>query len=203
MMQALRKTTATGVLHARGIKSGLNHRVTAVLGGQWGDEGKGKLSDVLAKNYDIVARFNGGDNAGHTVVVEGKKFAFHLVPCGIVYPHTINVLGNGVVAHIPQMFKELEPLSAQGISWKGRMKISNRAHMLFKFHREIDGKVPQIIEPTPHAYQQCYNPTVCYSCLLFLTFPRSDGASPHYWRQRQHRYNEEGYRTLLQYQDVA
>lgn len=141
--------------------------------GQWGDEGKGKLSDVLAKGYDIVGRFNGGDNAGHTVrlrpffkcctehkpetapaaviwcrinprrpgqvVVEGKKFAFHLVPCGVVYEHTQNVLGNGVVIHIPQMFNELAPLTEQGISWEGRMKMSNRAHLLFQFHREIDG----------------------------------------------------------------
>ena len=95
-----------------------------MIAGQWGDEGKGKLSDVLAKNYDIVGRFNGGDNAGHTVrsttrgslcavsneacaalqvVVDGHKFAFHLVPCGVVYPHTMNILGNGVVVHIPQV----------------------------------------------------------------------------------------------------
>merc|ERR1712188_304295 len=131
------------VRNVRGVKSGLDHRVTAVLGGQWGDEGKGKLSDVLAKGYDIVGRFNGGDNAGHTVVVEGNKFAFHLIPCGIVYPHTINVLGNGVVCHIPQMFNELAPLSEKGIEWKGRLKISNRAHLLFKFHREIDGMMEQ------------------------------------------------------------
>ena len=72
------------------------------------------------------------------VVVEGQKFAFHLVPCGVVYPHTQNVLGNGVVIHIPQMFKELAPLTDQGIQWEGRMKMSNRAHLLFQFHREID-----------------------------------------------------------------
>jgi len=142
-MQAIRNSVARNVSGfsaqgRRGVKTGLDHRVTAVLGGQWGDEGKGKLSDVLAKNYDIVGRFNGGDNAGHTVVVDGHKFAFHLVPCGIVYPHTQNVLGNGCVVHIPQMFKELEPLKEQGIEWEGRMKISDRAHLLFKFHREID-----------------------------------------------------------------
>ena len=63
-------------------QAGLTARVAAVLGGQWGDEGKGKLADVLAKNYDIVGRFNGGANAGHTVVADGKKYAFHLLPCG-------------------------------------------------------------------------------------------------------------------------
>ena len=89
--------------------AGLNSRVCAVLGGQWGDEGKGKLADVLAKNYDIVARFNGGNNAGHTVVVNDKKYAFHLLPCGLIYPHTTNILGNGTVIHVPSLFEELSP----------------------------------------------------------------------------------------------
>ena len=89
--------------------SGIQSRVAAVLGGQWGDEGKGKLADVLAKNYDVVARFNGGNNAGHTVVVDGQKFAFHLLPCGLIYPHTQNILGNGTVVHLPGLFDELKP----------------------------------------------------------------------------------------------
>ena len=80
-----------------------------------GDEGKGKLADVLAKNYDIVARFNGGNNAGHTVVVNDKKYAFHLLPCGLIYPHTTNILGNGTVIHVPSLFEELEPLTADGL----------------------------------------------------------------------------------------
>jgi Adenylosuccinate synthetase len=81
--------------------SGQKAQVCAVLGAQWGDEGKGKLADVLAsKGYDIVARFNGGNNAGHTLVVNGKRFAFHLLPCGLMYDHTLNLLGNGVVVWI-------------------------------------------------------------------------------------------------------
>ena len=119
--------------------AGMEARVCAVLGGQWGDEGKGKLADVLAKNYDVVGRFNGGNNAGHTVVVDGKKYAFHLLPCGLIYPHTQNILGNGTVVHIDSLFKELEPLDADGLEWRGRLKISNRAHILFDFHQEIDG----------------------------------------------------------------
>lgn len=122
-----------------GTVSGLNARVCAVLGGQWGDEGKGKLADVLAKNYDVVCRFNGGANAGHTVIADGKKFAFHLLPCGLIYPHTMNILGNGTVVHLPQLFEETEPLDEAGIDWRGRLLISNRAHMLFDYHQIIDG----------------------------------------------------------------
>ena len=141
----LGRATSRGPL-ARTLTSsqtGQDAQVCAVLGGQWGDEGKGKLADVLAKNYDIVGRFNGGANAGHTVVVDGKKYAFHLLPCGLIYPHTTNVLGNGVVLHLPQLFKELEPLTADGLEWEGRLKLGNRAHLLFDFHQIIDGMQEQ------------------------------------------------------------
>lgn len=125
----------------RGVSdiSGYSSQVLAVLGGQWGDEGKGKLVDVLAKRYDIVARFNGGANAGHTLVVNGRKFAFHLLPCGLLYPGKINIIGNGVVLEIETMLKELKNLTDGGVEWKGRLKISNRAHLLFGFHKLIDG----------------------------------------------------------------
>jgi adenylosuccinate synthase len=127
---------ASGTL--AGKVSGLKSRVCAVLGGQWGDEGKGKLADVLAANYDVVCRFNGGANAGHTVIANGRKFAFHLLPCGLIYPHTMNILGNGTVVHLPGLFEETGPLDAAGIEWRGRLLISNRAHMLFDFHQTID-----------------------------------------------------------------
>lgn len=100
---------------------------------------QGKLADSLAKHYDIVARFNGGNNAGHTVVVDGKKFAFHLLPCGLVYPHTMNVLGNGTVIHLDSLFEELDPLDAEGITWKDRLFLSDRAHLVFDFHKLVDG----------------------------------------------------------------
>jgi adenylosuccinate synthase len=122
-----------------GTVSGLESRVCAVLGGQWGDEGKGKLADVLAKNYDVVCRFNGGANAGHTVIADGVKYAFHLLPCGLIYPHTMNLLGNGTVVHLPGLFEETAPLDENGIEWQGRLFISNRATMLFDFHQIIDG----------------------------------------------------------------
>ena len=79
-----------------------------MLGTQWGDEGKGKLVDVLAEGYDYCGRFNGGANAGHTVVADGHKYAFHLLPCGILYPTCKNILGNGVVVNLQSMFEELE-----------------------------------------------------------------------------------------------
>ena len=120
-------------------QAGLTPRVAAVLGGQWGDEGKGKLADVLAKNYDIVGRFNGGANAGHTVIANGKKYAFHLLPCGLIYPHTTNILGNGTVISLKDMFEELEPLDQDGLEWKGRLLISDRAHLLFESHKAVDG----------------------------------------------------------------
>lgn len=119
--------------------SGISGNVTTVLGAQWGDEGKGKLVDILAEKYDVVARFNGGANAGHTLVVDGKKFAFHLLPCGMLYPKSLNVIGNGVVIHVPTMLNELKSLDEANIKYAGRLKISNRAHLLFDFHKQIDG----------------------------------------------------------------
>jgi adenylosuccinate synthase len=89
-------------------KNGLNSKFAVILGSQWGDEGKGKLVDILAADYDVCARFNGGSNAGHTIVVDKVKYAFHLLPCGILYPKCQNILGNGVVVHLQTMFQELE-----------------------------------------------------------------------------------------------
>eukprot|EP00808_Paulinella_micropora_P023251 g9442.t1 len=120
---------------------GLNQRVATVLGAQWGDEGKGKLVDILAEGYKIVARFNGGANAGHTLVVDGRKFAFHLLPCGMLHEDKKNLIGNGVVVHVPTLLKELNNLTNAGINWQEpqRLFISNRAHLLFDFHMTIDG----------------------------------------------------------------
>jgi len=92
-----------------------------------------------ARSYDIVGRFNGGANAGHTVVVGEHKFAFHLLPCGLIYPHTQNLLGNGTVIHLPSLFNELAPLEPAGITWEGRLKLSDRATLLFDFHKTVDG----------------------------------------------------------------
>ncbi|CDW89135.1 adenylosuccinate synthetase [Stylonychia lemnae] len=124
-------------------QTGLNSRFAVVLGTQWGDEGKGKLVDILAKDYDICARFNGGANAGHTVVADGQKYAFHLLPCGILYQKCINVLGNGVVMHVPTLFEELAQLDKNGIDYKGRLLISDRAHLVSDIQIHADGLLEQ------------------------------------------------------------
>ncbi|CAL5351968.1 unnamed protein product [Camellia sinensis] len=115
-------------------------QVSGVLGCQWGDEGKGKLVDILAKHFDIVARCQGGANAGHTIYnAEGKKFALHLVPSGILNEETVCVIGNGVVVHLPGLFEEIDGLESNGVSCKGRILVSDRAHLLFDFHQVVDG----------------------------------------------------------------
>lgn len=121
--------------------------VLVVLGAQWGDEGKGKLIDMLSAQFDIVARAAGGANAGHTIVVDGIKYAFHLLPSGLLHPHTTVVIGNGVVLHIPKFLEELEALRAQGeasgsqslVDAVSRVRLSDRAHLLFDFHQIVDG----------------------------------------------------------------
>ncbi|XP_043689123.1 adenylosuccinate synthetase 2, chloroplastic-like [Telopea speciosissima] len=114
--------------------------VSGVLGSQWGDEGKGKLVDILAGHFDIVARCQGGANAGHTIYnSQGKKFALQLVPSGILNEETLCIIGNGVVVHLPGLFKEIEGLESNGVPCKGRILVSDRAHLLFDFHQEVDG----------------------------------------------------------------
>ncbi|MGE3278850.1 MAG: adenylosuccinate synthase [Candidatus Altimarinota bacterium] len=117
----------------------MNNQVCVVLGSQWGDEGKGKLVDILSEQYDVIARCQGGSNAGHTIVVDGKKFAFHLLPSGILHKNATCLIGNGVVLHLPTLFKELASLDEKGIDYKGRLLISDRAHLLFDYHQIVDG----------------------------------------------------------------
>ena len=114
--------------------------VTVVLGTQWGDEGKGKLVDILAKQYDVVARAQGGANAGHTIYDdEGNKYALHLVPSGILNATAKSVIGNGVVVHLPGLIEEIEELEGRGVDVKSRMLLSERAHLLLDLHKEMDG----------------------------------------------------------------
>lgn len=111
----------------------------AVIGSQWGDEGKGKLVDILASKYKTVARGTGGANAGHTIIVDGVKHVFHLLPSGILYEENICIIGNGCVIDIYTLLKELENLDKAGINVENRLFISDRAHVVFEFHKEIDG----------------------------------------------------------------
>lgn len=113
--------------------------VTVVLGSQWGDEGKGKLVDVLAEEADVCCRCQGGNNAGHTILVKGIKFDFHLLPSGLINPKCISVVGNGVVVHLPSFFAEIKATEDKGISTAQRLFLSDRAHLVFDFHQLIDG----------------------------------------------------------------
>lgn len=115
-------------------------KVDVVLGAQWGDEGKGKVVDMLASEVDIVCRCQGGNNAGHTVVANGTEFDFHLLPSGIINEKCISVIGNGVVIHIPSLFDELSKNEAKGLQkLEHRLIISDRAHLVFDFHQAVDG----------------------------------------------------------------
>lgn len=157
------------------------HGIDVVLGAQWGDEGKGKLVDMLSQvgshkgksldidfgwntiqpltfkfsacivpfhvmpllglkqEYDVCARVAGGSNAGHTIVVGDVKYKFHLLPSGILNPNAIGVIGNGVVVHLPSFLTELDGLAVNGIEYKGRVFLSDRAHLVFDFHQAVDG----------------------------------------------------------------
>uniref|UniRef100_A0A8D3BMW4 Adenylosuccinate synthetase n=1 Tax=Scophthalmus maximus TaxID=52904 RepID=A0A8D3BMW4_SCOMX len=120
----------------------VGNRVTVVLGAQWGDEGKGKVVDLLAQDADMVCRCQGGNNAGHTVVVGSVEYNFHLLPSGIISPKVTAFIGNGVVIHLPGLFEEAEKNQRKGNSlkgWEERLIISDRAHIVFDFHQAVDG----------------------------------------------------------------
>ncbi|GJQ76411.1 hypothetical protein Trydic_g2127 [Trypoxylus dichotomus] len=144
---------ATDILHVNGTNhmngsprkrprfvNGVPSKVTVILGAQWGDEGKGKVVDMLATDVDIVCRCQGGNNAGHTVVVDGSEYDFHLLPSGIINSKCKSVIGNGVVIHIPGLFDELSKNEEKGLrDWQQRLLISDRAHIVFDFHQQVDG----------------------------------------------------------------
>jgi adenylosuccinate synthase len=113
-------------------------KCTVVVGCQWGDEGKGKIVDVLSEDADVIARYQGGANAGHTVHVGSEEFILHQIPSGILHPGTRCLLGNGVVLDIEQFFEEYDALAARGIDVEGRVGVSRRAHLLLPYHRLLD-----------------------------------------------------------------
>ena len=110
---------------------------TAVVGLQWGDEGKGKIIDLIAPGYDAIVRYNGGANAGHSVVIEGKRHALHLVPSGIFHKGKLAVIGNGVVVDPEALLKELDALTAKGVDVSG-LRLSDRAHVVMPYHKSED-----------------------------------------------------------------
>ncbi len=111
---------------------------TILVGAQWGDEGKGKVIDVLTSQADVIVRYQGGSNAGHTVITGGKKYVLHLIPSGILHPGKLCAIGNGVVMDPFDLIQEIGMLREQGIEPAGRLFISSRAHMVMRWHRALD-----------------------------------------------------------------
>jgi len=114
--------------------------ITVILGAQWGDEGKGKITDLLAAQTDLVVRYGGGDNAGHTVTVGTERFALHLIPSGILYPRVTCVLGGGMVVNPQRLLAEMDGLAARGVDVSpARLKLSSQAHLILPYHLALDG----------------------------------------------------------------
>ena len=113
-------------------------KVDVILGLQWGDEGKGKIVDVFSPRYDIIARFQGGPNAGHTIVFDGKKFVLHTIPSGIFHKNSMNVIGNGVIIDPVILFREIDKLREAGMTPEENLLIANRAHLILPTHRMLD-----------------------------------------------------------------
>ncbi len=112
--------------------------VDVILGLQWGDEGKGKIVDTLAESYDIVARFQGGPNAGHTLKFDGKKFVLHTIPSGVFRPNLLNLIGNGVVINPTTLKKEIDGLKAAKVDFEDRLLVSRKAHLIMPTHTLLD-----------------------------------------------------------------
>ena len=114
-----------------------NYMVTAIVGANWGDEGKGKITDMLGEKSDIIVRFQGGSNAGHTIINNYGKFALHLLPSGVFYDHTTSIIGNGVALNIPYLIQEINSLVERGVP-KPKILVSNRAQILMPYHIKFD-----------------------------------------------------------------
>ncbi|MFQ5767635.1 MAG: adenylosuccinate synthetase, partial [Acidobacteriota bacterium] len=114
-----------------------------IIGAQWGDEGKGKIVDLLCRHADFVVRYQGGPNAGHTVSVKGKRTFLHHIPAGILHPGRICLLGNGMVVDPEAFLREIQSLEAAGVEVQGRLFLSDRAHLIFPHQRELDRALEQ------------------------------------------------------------
>src|SRR5438132_13740745 len=122
-------------LRSRQLRKG---RTAVIVGAQWGDEGKGKIVDVLSDNFSVVARYAGGHNAGHTVIINGKKFILQLVPCGVLRKDCRGVIGNGVVLDPLAFLDEVGRLRDAGVKVDGNLFVSSRAHVILPYHRMIE-----------------------------------------------------------------
>ncbi len=155
-------------------------RCTVVVGGQWGDEGKGKIVDVLAERADIIARYQGGANAGHTVHVGEEEFILHQIPSGILHPEKRCLMGNGVVLDPIQFFHEYDEVEARGVSLEGRVGVSLRAHLLLPYHLLLDkareGKTRKKIGTTGRGIGPAYEDKVSRRGLRVVDLMDEEGA---------------------------
>src|SRR5512144_2606307 len=121
-----------------GIAEGATMPVLVVVGAQWGDEGKGKIIDLLTEKADIVARYQGGHNAGHTVVLNNEKYVLHLIPSGILHKNTVCIIGNGVVVEPAALLEEISGLRKRGIRVEKNLLVSKNAHLIMPYHIALD-----------------------------------------------------------------
>src|SRR6476620_6135048 len=120
-----------------------------LVGAQWGDEGKGKATDLLGSAVHYVVKFNGGNNAGHTIVIEGEKYALHLLPSGILTPTCTPVIGNGVVVDLAVLFQEIDGLEARGVS-TAKLVVSANAHVITPYNRTLDKVTDRLLQSRPN-----------------------------------------------------
>lgn len=142
--------------------------VSVVLGTQWGDEGKGKIVDLLAEKSDYVVRFHGGNNAGHTVVVDNKKYAFHLIPSGILRPKVLGVIANGVILDLQVLVSEINLLKEAKVNLKNELFISDRCHLIMPYHKALDeafenARGKNILGTTKRGIGPCLSDKVSYN----------------------------------------
>jgi adenylosuccinate synthase len=134
---------------------------TVAIGSQWGDEGKAKMIDYLTRDMDIVARYQGGANAGHTVVVDDKKFVFHLIPSGILHEDKVCIIGNGVVLDPVELLEEITLLQKKGYDIKDRLLISDSAHFILPYHKALDSLIENFSDEKIGTTRRGIGP--CYS----------------------------------------
>ncbi len=116
----------------------MSNKVSVLVGTQWGDEGKGKIVDLLSRNSDYTVRFHGGNNAGHTVIVNGKKYPFHLIPSGILHKNVVGIIANGVILDLEVLVSEIKMLEEDGMKLKGKLFVSDRCHLIMPYHKALD-----------------------------------------------------------------
>lgn len=153
--------------------------VFVIVGTQWGDEGKGKIVDLLSENADFTVRFHGGNNAGHTIVANGKKYPLHLVPSGILHPKTKCVIGNGVVVDLEVLVSEIEMFKKDGVKVDGRLFISDRCHLILPYHKALDlayenARGSQKLGTTARGIGPAYSDKVSYNGIRIYELVRWD-----------------------------